>query len=200
MSDTHALAAMIASRICHDLISPLGAISNGVELLQLTQPAEPPPELDLIAQSSRSATARTRFLRLAFGMAGEGQQVSRAELAQTLSDWASGGRVDLDWQADEGCSRPRARRLCLGILCLEAALPMGGRLEARAAGEGWLLHARGRRVRMAPDLWDMLTEPQASVDLSPGRVQFALLRHDLLQGPGLATGEIAEDTLVLRLP
>lgn len=197
---THALTAMIASRICHDLISPLGAISNGVELLQLTMAPPLPPELQLIADSIRSANARVLFLRLAFGVAGEGQSMGQGELAALVRGWTEGGRLQIDWQPGPPCSRLRARRVCLALLCLEAALPQGGEIRVRDDGGLWHLRARGRRVALPPALWEMLTEPQCSVELSPGRIQFALLRGDLLEGDGLATGKISEDEIVLSLP
>lgn len=200
MSDNHALAAMIASRICHDLISPLGAISNGVELLQLTAPGAPGPELQLIAQSVRSATARTRFLRLAFGIADEGQQIAQTEVRSMIADWSEGGRIAVDWQIRQDCSRGQARRGLLMLMCLEAALPQGGAIRVTAGPGVWFFRAEGRRVRLAPELWQMLTEARAESDLNPGRIQFALLRADLLAGAGLAAGQISEGVLDLQMP
>jgi histidine phosphotransferase ChpT len=66
------LTSLIGSRICHDLISPLGAIGNGVELLAMSGTA-PGPEMDLISQSVENANARIRFFRVAFGAARGGQ-------------------------------------------------------------------------------------------------------------------------------
>jgi len=197
---THALTAMIASRICHDLISPLGAISNGVELLQLTMPPPLPPELQLIADSIRSANARVLFLRLAFGVAGEGQLMAQGELAALVRGWTEGGRIEVDWQPGAACSRQRARRACLALLCLEAALPQGGLIRVSDDGRLWRFRAAGPRVRLPQELWHMLTEPQCAVDLSPGRIQFALLRGDLLEGDGLAAGRIDEHAVELLLP
>jgi histidine phosphotransferase ChpT len=69
MSDQPDLAALIGSRICHDLISPIGAIGNGVELL-LMEASGKGPELSLISESVAAANARIRFFRVAFGAAG----------------------------------------------------------------------------------------------------------------------------------
>jgi histidine phosphotransferase ChpT len=62
------LTSLIGSRICHDLISPLGAIGNGVELLAMSEVAKG-PEMSLIAESVENANARIRFFRVAFGAA-----------------------------------------------------------------------------------------------------------------------------------
>lgn len=200
MSDNHALAAMIASRICHDLISPLGAISNGVELLQLTAAGPPGPELQLIAQSAQAALARTRFLRLAFGPADEGQLIAAPELRSMIADWSEGGRITVDWQIGRDCSRRQARQGLLMLMCLEAALPQGGTIRVIPGPGAWAFRAEGRRVRLAPELWQMLTEARAVTDLNPGRIQFALLRADLLAGPGLAGGQMGEGVLDLQMP
>jgi histidine phosphotransferase ChpT len=68
------LTALVGSRICHDLVSPLGAIGNGVELLGLTGIA-PSPEMALIVESVENANARLRFFRIAYGAAGTDQRL-----------------------------------------------------------------------------------------------------------------------------
>jgi len=87
------VASAIASRICHDLISPLGAIANGVELLALSG-VQPTPEMDLIAQSVESANARIRFFRLAYGAPGVAG-VGRSEVTRTLAALSPIGRAHL---------------------------------------------------------------------------------------------------------
>jgi histidine phosphotransferase ChpT len=77
------LAALVGARICHDLISPIGAIGNGMELLALSG-VPPSPELELIEDSLRNAMARVQFFRIAFGAAEAGQVVSRSEILDTL--------------------------------------------------------------------------------------------------------------------
>jgi histidine phosphotransferase ChpT len=79
MTDPIDLAALIGSRICHDLISPIGAIGNGVELLMLDG-AGHGPEMALIAQSVTHANARIRFFRVAYGIASTDQRIARTEV------------------------------------------------------------------------------------------------------------------------
>ena len=71
--------ALIGSRICHDLINPLGAISNGIELLEMAGVAQG-PEMSLVSDSVENATAKLKMLRLAFGAASPDQTVSRQEV------------------------------------------------------------------------------------------------------------------------
>ncbi len=85
MQDKPDLAALIGSRICHDLISPIGAIGNGVELLMMDGAAKT-PELALIAESVANANARIRFFRVAFGAAGGDQRIAKGEVAGIIAD------------------------------------------------------------------------------------------------------------------
>lgn len=170
------LTALLGSRICHDLISPLGAIGNGVELLSLSGAAAG-PEIALITQSVLNANARIRFFRLAFGAAGEGQAVTTAEIQSILGDLNQGGRIAVDWQAAPPCRRADVRMAFLAILCLECALPYGGRITVAGDGDGWRLTAAADRIKTDAQLWQRLAGPSADAlpALSPAHVQFGLL-------------------------
>lgn len=175
MSDRHPdLAALIGSRICHDLISPLGAIGNGVELLAMTS-AGASPEVALIAESVTQANARIRFFRLAFGAPGAGSEVPLAEVRAILADIAHGGRLRIDWQIAGELPRPRVKLAFLALLCLETALPHGGAITLRAQADGWEAAARAERLKVEPDLWANLTAATPDTGLAPAQVQFALL-------------------------
>lgn len=175
---TDDLTALLGSRICHDLISPLGAIGNGVELLSLSGAAAG-PEIALITQSVLNANARIRFFRLAFGAAGEGHEVSAAEIQSILGVLNQGGRLAVDWQAPPPHRRADVRMAFLAILCLECALPYGGRITVAGDGDRWTLTAASDRIRTDPQLWQRLDGPPAdrtpALPLSPAHVQFALL-------------------------
>ena len=93
------LASLIASRICHDLISPVGAISNGLELVSLGGGMNQGPELDLITESVENANARIRFFRIAFGAAQSDANVSSAEVCAILDGITRGGRLNVHWEA-----------------------------------------------------------------------------------------------------
>lgn len=171
------LAALVASRICHDLVSPLGAIGNGVELLTLAGGRG--EELDLITEAVDSANARLRFFRVAFGAAGPGQMISRREVIQTLAAVSRGGRVSFLWAVDDDCARAEVRAVFLALQCLESALPHGGEVQVSRMGQQWAVTAQSERLRVDETLWQLLEgrgHPQA---LSPAQVQFALLPRAL---------------------
>jgi histidine phosphotransferase ChpT len=196
MTDEPDLAALLGSRICHDLISPLGAIGNGVELLSLEGGAQR-PEVALIAQSVAAANARIRFLRVAFGVAGDDQRLGRPEILGLLRDWTDGGRLAVDWQVTGDHPRRAVRRAFLALMCAESALPFGGTVSLLRDGAIWRLEAAGRRLKTDPAAWACLIDPAAPVSLAPPQVQFGLLRAELLAGPGPARADWSDTALTL---
>lgn len=164
------LAALIGSRICHDLISPIGAIGNGVELLMM-ESSSGSAEMDLISESVSSANARIRFFRIAFGAASEGQRIGRAEVVSTLSDMTRGGRLGIDWQGPVDMSRAEVKVVFLLIQCLETAMPFGGRITV-AQDARWTVTGEAARFRAEPALLDLLAG--GTGDVAPAHVQFVL--------------------------
>lgn len=167
------LAALIGSRICHDLISPIGAINNGLELLSMSGTHEG-PEMDLIGESVGNASARIRFFRIAFGAAGN-QMVGRAEIAAILRDLYGQSRLTLDWRIEEPVWRASVRLAFLSILCLETAMPYGGRIEVSEDSGTWTLRGIADKLNITPDLWALLAKTEPTQGLQPAHVQFALL-------------------------
>ncbi len=178
MTDTPDLAALVGSRICHDLISPLGAIGNGVELLG-EMAAAAGPELALIAESVAAANARIRFYRVAFGAPGGDQRIARQEVLSILADLAQGSRLVIDWQMPGDQLRADVKLAFLLIQCLETALPYGGRINVAAAGRGWLLTGNAPRTKQDAELWTALEHRKAPEALTPAQVQFALATEEL---------------------
>lgn len=169
------LACLIGSRICHDLISPIGAISNGLELLDLAGGVSG-PEMGLISDSVGHAGARIRFFRIAYGAAGD-QVIGRSEIVSLLDDLAPGGRLRVDWTVPHAVPRAEVRLAFLALQCLETAMPMGGvATVARAPDTGsWSLEGRSERISIDSGLWRKLEQPGATSGITPALVQFALL-------------------------
>ncbi|MBN2629487.1 MAG: histidine phosphotransferase [Rhodobacteraceae bacterium] len=179
MTDKPDLTAMLGSRICHDLISPIGAIGNGVELLMMDGSARS-PELALIVDSVAHANARIRFFRVAFGAAGgSDQRIGRAEVSGILTDLTRGGRLAISWHSPTELSRREVKLAFLAIQCLETAMPHGGSLIADRGETRWTLTGQTPRLRIDPDLWEILSNPVASAEIGPGQVHFALLRDEI---------------------
>ena len=167
------LNALIGSRICHDLISPLGAIGNGVELLTLSG-LDKSPEVALIAQSVDSANARIRFFRVAFGAAGPEQSLGHAEIAATLQGLSQTGKHRITWSPEGTVSRPVAKLAFLLILCLESAMPWGGRISITRTSDRWRIAGQAERMKIEADHWDTLAGPSARGQVTSSSVEFPL--------------------------
>ncbi|WP_134681613.1 histidine phosphotransferase family protein [Paracoccus ravus] len=177
LSDPERLAALVTSRLCHDLISPLGAIGNGLELLQMAgglRSGPDSPEMALISDSVDASRARLRWFRIAFGPVAPEQRSSLTEMAALLADMERGGRLRVRIDAEGDMPRIEARMILLGLMCLETALPWGGSILVCRGAVGWRLVAEAARTRPDPALWSWL-DAAAGRELpapSPSEVHF----------------------------
>jgi histidine phosphotransferase ChpT len=194
VTQRHDLTALIGSRICHDLISPIGAISNGVELLQMDR-ANLTPEVALIAESVANANARIRFFRLAFGAASAGQRIGRNEVQDILADVTRGGRMQVGWTSGSELPREGARLALLLLMCVESAMPYGGRVRIVVEENRWLLEAEASKLKVDADLWEVLSNPAASITIGPAQVHFALVPDELARQGRTLTLTIADQVI-----
>lgn len=192
------IAALLGSRICHDLVSPIGAISNGVELLTMSG-AGPMPEIDLIAQSVEHANARIGFFRVAFGAASPDQTLGAAEIRQILGDLTRGGRLEVHWSAEGDAPRPEVKLVFLLINCLETAMPRGGTIEVGVSDRRWIVAASADRMRVDPGLWQTLSQPNANQDIGAAEVQFLLAPLVAAELGRLLTVELSDTGATLRV-
>jgi histidine phosphotransferase ChpT len=160
------IAALVGSRICHDLISPIGAIGNGVELIELTASTQG-PEMALIRESVENANARIRFFRVAYG--------AGAELISILSAAAQSGRFKYHWRVDDDQSRHDVRIAFLLFQCFETAFPGGGDITVAVENDIWTFTASGDHMKVEDALWESLLKPKQGHDHSAAQVQFAPL-------------------------
>ena len=169
-----ALSDLIGSRICHDLISPLGAISNGLELLEMSGLARSTPELAMISDSIESANARVRFFRVAFGAAKPGQQISQHEVIRILADLEKGARCTVSWEVEGACERPEVKLAFLLIMCMESSMPRGGVISIRQNDGEWSVQGNAEPLAVDPEQWQMLGGAPGTDGIIPALVQFAL--------------------------
>jgi len=184
------LAALLGSRICHDLISPIGAISNGVELLMMDG-AVRGPEMALVSESVAAANARIRFFRVGFGTASPDQRIGKSEVAGILAD-VMRGRLSVDWQTPNDLSRREVKLAFLLIQCLESAMPYGGKITVDLADGRWMIAAHSAKLRVDPDLWEVLSNPAAQASIGPAQVHFLLAAQELAQQGMRLTADIRE--------
>ena len=158
LPDGQALAALIAGKLCHDFISPAGAIGSGLDLLKDPSAQDMREDaMGLIEASSRKMVALVAFARVAFGASTSAERFSGSELGALVSGLTEGGRAALDWRVagDDGFSRAEARALVNLSYLAMAALPSGGAAMVSARREGRELViegvAEGPRARLKPE-------------------------------------------------
>ena len=155
--DGQELASLIAAKLCHDFISPSGAIMSGLDLL-----ADPTAQdmrddaIGLITDSARKMVALVQFCRVAFGAATTAERFTGAELTALVDGVVSGGRATLSWNlgADD-FGKPQARALVNLAYLIVGALPTGGAATVNVRREGAQLViegiADGARARLKPE-------------------------------------------------
>ena len=133
--DALELAALLCSRVCHDLISPVGAIVNGLEVLD----DNPKPEdrefaLDLIRKSAKTASARLQFCRLAFGAAGSsGAQIDLGDAQTMARGHIEDGKITISWNLPRLLLPKNRVKLLLNMLVIaQQTIPRGGTLTDRS--------------------------------------------------------------------
>jgi|SRR5687768_3402441 len=179
-------AALLVSRVCHDLVSPVGAVVNGLEVLEdETDPAMRADALRLVAASAEQAAARLQFARIAFGAAGSaGAELDLAEVARIMAGLLKGGKTELVWKA-HAVNWPKdwAKLLMNVILIASDCLPRGGRVTVETSHDAtpsFRVVANAPIARFAPEAELALKgEPVAQLD---GRSIQPYLTHQLADG------------------
>ena len=161
--DALELAALLCSRVCHDLISPVGAIVNGLEVLD----DNPKPEdrefaLDLIRKSAKTASARLQFCRLAFGAAGSaGAQIDLGDAQTMARGHLEDAKTKIAWNLPRVLLPKNRVKLLLNMMVIaQQTIPRGGVLTVDPVGEGdaigFRVAATGLNARMPQSIADML--------------------------------------------
>ncbi|HEU0284580.1 MAG TPA: histidine phosphotransferase family protein, partial [Sphingomicrobium sp.] len=157
------LASLLCSRLCHDLMSPVGALNNGIELLADEQDPEMRAQcLELLGDSARATANKLKFFRLAFGAGGGfGELIDANEAKVTLQGiFGAERRIELGWMvADEKLSKGAMKLLLNLALIAGDALVRGGRLdigtETSASGLEIAIRGEGPRVMLDAGLREM---------------------------------------------
>jgi histidine phosphotransferase ChpT len=155
--DSLDLAALLCSRVCHDVISPVGAIVNGLEVLEDENDASMRDfAFDLIRKSARQASARLQFARLAFGAAGSaGASIDLGDAEHVTRGMFQDDKVTLTWTAPRALFPKNRVKLLLNLVVLATnAVPRGGHIAVTVAGDAerceFTLLAKGLNARIPP--------------------------------------------------
>jgi histidine phosphotransferase ChpT len=178
------LAALLCSRVCHDVISPVGAIINGLEVLDGEQDEEMRAvAMELIKKSAISASARLQFCRLAFGAAGSfGALIDTGDAEKAARDIFANGRTVLRWSEDRRMAARNSVKLLLNLCLIAAsAIPRGGVVAVDISGEDDAMtirvEARGSNAKLSHNAADILTNafPKETIDGQSIQLYFTTL-------------------------
>jgi len=166
------LAALLCSRVCHDVISPVGAIVNALEVLEEDDPSMRDFALELIKKSARNASARLQFARLAFGAAGSaGAMIDLGDAGNVANGFLNDEKLSLDWEAPRALLPKNQVKLLLNLLIIATqAVPRGGKLVSRARVEGeqgsFEITATGSHARIPAHVEELLAgnAPGGTID------------------------------------
>ena len=180
------LASLMCSRLCHDLMSPVGALNNGIELLADEQDPEMRERcLELLSESARASANKLKFFRLAFGAAGGfGDEIDTHEAHGALQGlYGAEKRIELGWMVPDERLPKGAVKLLLNLAMIAGdALVRGGRLDVGAErGEGGLelvIRGEGPRILLDPKLRETIAAGHSGGDVEP-RAAGAWLAHSL---------------------
>ncbi len=200
------LSALLCSKLCHDLLSPVGAMNNGLELLA----DENDPEMqqrcmDLLADSARAAADKLKFFRLAFGSAGGyGDTIDpREALAVIQPIVGASGRTQLEWAVPDGMLPKRAIKVLLNlVLIANEAMVRGGTLmigaENRGTEQEIAISVEGPRILLDAQIRACLIGEKRMSEID-ARTAAAWMAYDLAHRNGgtLQLGQPSENQLVI---
>ena len=175
------LAALLCSRVCHDIISPVGAINNGLELLDEGGADE--DAMKLIRASARNASARLQFARIAFGAAGSAGMVIDTGDAQTVAAaFLRNEKPEFEWNGPRWLLPKNNVKLLLNlILIANGAIPRGGKISVTLDGVDsnpkFTISARGPMLRVPPKFLELHSggRPDEAIDAHAVQPYYTLL-------------------------
>ena len=195
------LAALLSSRVCHDIISPVGAIANGIEVLDEAEgdSATQKLALDMIRASSAQANAKLKFCRIAFGAAGSaGSVIDMGEAGEVARAFVGQERVKLDWQVPRE-NRPKLEvKLLLNMMLIAiAGIPRGGVVTVTAEAGRFLARGVGERARLPEQMAAVLTGGMDADSIDARLVQpYYARRIASTLGLALTMALVGEDIVV----
>ena len=172
------VAELLASRLCHDLVGPIGAVNNGMELLEDEDLGMSDDAIQLSAKSARQAANILQFYRLAYGMSGGRIDDGLGGLRELATGFLASSKTTLDWSTVEQPAEDMPEglgKLLLNVLVLgEECLPRGGTLSVSlaegSAGLEVAVTAQGTGARLREESQLVLIDDMAIEELTPRNV------------------------------
>jgi histidine phosphotransferase ChpT len=199
------LAALVSSRICHDVINPVSAISNGLEMLGEEQDADMrEAAMDLIRKSAVQASAKLQFARLAFGAAGSaGAEIDLRDAEKVSRDFVQGsGKHEVVWQGPAATLPKNKVKALLNLVALGVvALPRGGTINVEISGTppdvSFTVRAVGKAARLNEQVAALLSGGNG-VEIDAHSIQPYYARRVAVAAGLSLTAEAQDEEVVLK--
>lgn len=203
--DSLDFAALVTSRVCHDVISPVGAIVNGLEVLEEDKDGSMQEfALDLIRKSARQASARLQFARLAFGAAGSaGAAIDLADAENVSKGMFVDDKISLSWAAPRALMPKNRVKLLLNLVVLSAGtIPRGGTIHVEVTGEdddaAFTLTSKGTNARIPTHAEHLLAGEEIEGGITAHAIQ-PYYTGEVARAAGMSVKfELEGDTVTLR--
>lgn len=197
------LAALLCSRVCHDIISPVGAIINGLEVIDENGGEEMRAfAFDLIRRSAGQASAKLQFARLAFGAAGStGAEIDLNDAEKVATGYMQGEKAEFSWQAPRVLMAKNKVKLLLNLILLAtAAVPRGGSVKVVVEGDAdrprFTLRSSGPSARIPPAFEKLVPGDIAGIAIDAQAVQ-AYYAGALARAAGMSVTAVLDDADVV---
>jgi len=198
---------LLASKICHDLVSPVSAINNGVELIEDIGGSVVEEAMKLIGDSGVTASRRLRLFRMAYGRAGSEENLKVQDVRQVAEQYLTGGKISLEWpehlpSAEVAEQRGFLKTLLNLIVLAEETLAYGGVIALRDGHDGRAcrIEITGRNTHLSQPIQEALDGSAAIEALSPRTIQAYVVGRLVVQfGFTLSHDHSVPDRLELTL-
>ncbi|MGI9484110.1 MAG: histidine phosphotransferase ChpT [Hyphomicrobiales bacterium] len=193
------LAALLCSRVCHDVISPVGAIANGLEVLDDEDDASMKEiAMDLVRRSAHQASAKLQFCRIAFGAAGSaGSHLDLKDAGEVAKNFIGDEKIDLVWETPNETREKNQVKLLLNLLLLATtSIPRGGNIAVLLTGDDIAVRSSGTNAKMPEKTVTFMNDPTDDTDMDARLVQVYYTMR-LAQSAGYSLIITQEDTDII---
>ena len=170
------LASLLCSRICHDVISPVGALNNGIELLE--EPGAEEDAMALVRVSARNASARLQFMRIAYGAAGSAtSQIDTGDAENVAHAFMANEKSVLTWTGPRAYQPKAVVKLILNLVIIaNGSTPRGGTLDveipSEANGNSIIVKAAGPMIRVSEKFISLYNNQKLEEAIDAHAVQY----------------------------
>ncbi|MGI9372521.1 MAG: histidine phosphotransferase ChpT [Hyphomicrobiales bacterium] len=168
------LAALLCSRVCHDVISPVGAIANGLEVLDDEDDASMKEiAMDLVRRSAQQASAKLQFCRIAFGAAGSaGSHLDLNDAGEVAKNFIGDEKISLSWETPNETREKTQVKLLLNLLLLATTtIPRGGQITVKLVGDDISVRSTGEGAKVPEKTIAFMNDPSDDSEMDARLVQ-----------------------------